>query len=266
MHMHALPSPATALHMAIGAKTTNATLPSAAVAAAAAACSLLPGRSAACYLSCCLMLDAADSCCCSSTSEALLLIPLIPGLLALLLALLTCRMLLLVLIPAPRMILVLLAGTICMASLPPMETVPHLPWGSVDAVERVQAGLPVVLTETGFVSGPVSTEWTKSYLATHWDKGASRPCHGLQTTLRTAAGRPLFYYTDRHERATYNLGRVRYATCVIDPRNGCTHTHIHTRTYAHTRIHTLHCCKHTHVCTHSHVCYIVADSTTRACV
>lgn len=162
-------------------------------------------------------------------------------------------MLLLVLMPARRMILVLLASTICMASLPPMETVPHLPWGSVDAVERVQAGLPVVLTETGFVSGPVSTEWTESYLATHWDKGASRPCHGLQTTLRTAAGRPLFYYTDRHERATYNLGRVRYATCVIDPRNGRTHTHTHTHVRTHTHTHIALLQTYTHVHTLSRV-------------
>ena len=48
---------------------------------------------------------------------------------------------------------------------------------------------------------------SREYLAEHWDDGADFDCFVMQSTMKTAAGQPLFYYIDRFPEGEYNRGK-----------------------------------------------------------
>ena len=89
---------------------------------------------------------------------------------------------------------------------PEVGTVPRYPWDSKEADAFLSEGRPVILTNSNFTRFGTET-WTPEYLDEHWDDGADIECYVLRSTMKQSNGKPLFYYTDRLDDGTYNMGK-----------------------------------------------------------
>ena len=92
---------------------------------------------------------------------------------------------------------------------PKVRAAPRHRWDSEEAQRLLSEDKPVILTDTEFATH-ARVAWTKDYLREHWDNGADIPCYVLHSTMKTAEGKPLFYYTDRVPEGQYNLGMFKH--------------------------------------------------------
>lgn len=69
----------------------------------------------------------------------------------------------------------------------------------------------MVLTGSGVVDS-LRARWSESYLEQHFDNGAQQRCGSLESFIKTADGKPLFYYTLRNEPEYFNVAHVSCAT------------------------------------------------------